>query len=419
MSRAVASTPFAAPSRPRASAPECTEVTDGAAFHALADAWNASASAAVAPSVFLRHEWFEAAYAWRSASARLALMLHRNDGATMSVLPLVQPIDRPRSLELLTVPDTQFADMVAPSASTAVAAHAFAAALRARRDWDVLHLNYLRDDSATIRHLVPALEDTGLATHVAARGDNPFVDIGRPWADYFATRSRRLKKALKLAANRLGKAGEIRIEHVTAACDEATFQRALETTIAISAASWKQRTGNALDQPGPQAFIRSLSEAARREGWLSIWLLHLDGRPLAMEYQLACGDAIHALRADYIAECEEISPGTHLFRHLLEQLCDKGHVRYYLGPGDNPYKARWTQCGAPMLQATIYNHTLGGRTQRVLEEFAKPALRRMRDRWSGGRRDAPSPAGENVDAAAESAPSAAQDRHRPPVRKHS
>jgi len=385
---------------------ELSDVTDEASFAALAAAWNDAVAGAAMPSVFLRHEWFDAARTWCCTSARLAVIALRREERALAILPLVRPVDRPRELGLLTVPDTQFADLIVADRDATEACRAIAESLRGRSDWDVLRFDYLREDSAVVRHLLPGLRDAGLPVHVAEREGNPFIDIGRSWPDYFATRSRRLKKALNLAANRLSKLGEIRVEHVTSASDEPTLRRALDDAIAISAASWKQRTGNALDQPGPQAFIRALTEAAWQQGWLSLWLLHAGGRPLAMEYQLVHDSSVHALRADFLAECEAISPGTHLFRQLLEGLCDRGWRRYYLGPGYNAYKARWSEGVAPMRRAVVYNRTARGRLERLVEEFAKPALRRARARLlSRDDREAPAErADPDSDASAERSP---------------
>src|SRR5207249_1513434 len=100
---------------------------------------------------------------------------------------------------------------------------------------------------------------------------------------YWASRSRSLKKASNLAVNRLEKSGSVRIDRLDATVgSECERERMIDAAIGISSRSWKQRTGNSLDHRGPGDFIRALSTAALREGWLTIWLAYLDNRPIAM-----------------------------------------------------------------------------------------------------------------------------------------
>lgn len=373
---------------------DVVRIEDEAQFAALADTWNAIARASLPTHVFLSHEWATAAWAWRRLECSLALLVLRDAASVVAVLPLIRPNASPRRLELLTVPDTQFADLIVAGSHATEAAEAFAAALALARDWDVLGLDYLQPEGTIVRHLVPALLRHGLHGGVEQRGSNPFIALDGSWEGYFAARSRRLKKAINLAANRIRKAGTVTIELVDGHAGDVAVQRAIDTAVAISAASWKATTGNSLDQPGPQAFIRTLSEAARQRGWLALWLLRLDGRALAFEYQLIADGLVHALRADFLAESGDISPGSHLFRELLETLFDGAHVRYYLGPGDNPYKARWSDQGEPMDRATFHHRTLRGRIGWIWSRRIKPPLRRLRDRLH--RNDDRPPAGGDV-----------------------
>lgn len=371
-------------------------VTSAADFVALEERWNALASRSVPSSVFHRHEWYNAAWAWRQLNSTLTVLVAECDGTLVGILPLIrseQGRDRVRRLELLTVPDTQSTDLiVSPDDGERVAA-TFAAELERRRDWDVLRLDYLDPRGAACRFLLPALANAGLRVADSHRGGNPCIALEGAWSDYYNARSRSLKKSVNLASNRLRKAGAIRIEWITSGqVEQARFEQALDAAIEISGRSWKRETGNALDQPGPRAFIKALSQAAFRRGWASIWLLFIDERPLAMEYQLIHDGDVHALRADFDADCTDISPGAHLARHLLERLFGRGWHRYYLGPGDNPYKRRWTLEEAPLKRAIAYNRTWRGRATWLREERVKPALRAVRDRFRrGSASDPPQP----------------------------
>jgi CelD/BcsL family acetyltransferase involved in cellulose biosynthesis len=334
--------------------------------------------------VFHRHEWFSAAWAWRRLDSRLSLLVAWEKGKVVGILPLIRPErgHRERRLELLTVPDTQLADfIVSPEAAEPIAA-VMATELARLGDWDTRRLDYLNPEGAASRFLVPALTRAGLRVGARESVGNPFVGLEGAWDDYYNARSRGLKKSINLAANRLRKAGDVRVEWMNSEnCDPSRFESALDTAIDVSRRSWKRSTGNALDQPGPQAFVRTLSEAAYRRGWASIWLLFVDDRALAMELQLVHHGDVHALRADFDAGCTDISPGSHLARQLLERLFGRGWRRYYLGPGENPYKRRWTLDEEPLTRIIVYNRTWRGGVAWLREEWAKPRLRAIRNRF--------------------------------------
>ncbi len=358
-------------------------VADYPDFLALRDDWNILAADR---SVFLRHEWFDAAWQWRKqeSATRLAVLCVRRGPLLVGILPMLGRIERTggmvrRVLEFLTVPDNQSCDILAAEEERAAVADALARALAARRrDWDVLRLTYLPDHAFAQMELPPALERHGIAATVAESSGNAYVTLTNGWNEYYAGRSRSLKKACNLAANRLNRAGDLRIDWLAPGADPTPAPVLLDAVVQVSAQSWKRDTGNSLDQPGPQAFFRRLSELALKEGWLSVWRLTIDDKPIACEYQLIFAGRVHALRADFVEEHDELSPGTHLNRHLLEQLFGRGLQRYLMGPGDNPYKKRWTDLAEPLFRLDAYSPATRGRLAAWWDLRLKPALRRLK-----------------------------------------
>jgi CelD/BcsL family acetyltransferase involved in cellulose biosynthesis len=348
-------------------------------------AWNALVARSASQSVFLRHEWFDAAWQWAGASSGLQMLCAFSGDELIGVLPMVRQsapagTGNARVFAFLTVPDTQVCDAIVAGDAREATASALAQGLwAARGEWDVLRLSYLPAGSIAAGPMRAALEAKGFRAVTTEATGNPFVPLDTSWDAYYATRTRSLKKAVNLAANRLKKAGEVGIERIGAGSPEAA-ERFLATCIDISSRSWKTRTGNSLDNPGPQAFIRRLTQLARDEGWLSMWLLTLDGKPFAMEYQLVADGDVFALRSDFDASRDDISPGSHLSRVLLEQLFSESNGRYYMGPGENAYKYRWTEQVAPMSQMTVYGTTLAGRLIAGWELSLKPVARRIRER---------------------------------------
>jgi CelD/BcsL family acetyltransferase involved in cellulose biosynthesis len=285
-----------------------------------------------------------------------------------------------RELSFLTVPDTQACDVIVTEGGEAAACEVFAKELARRRsEWDVIRLAYLVPNSVAASMLRDALTREGFATRLDLVDVAPFIPLTSTWAEYSAMRSRRLQKAENLDAKRLKKAGEVRVEWLAPGTGEsADRDRFLDRAIGVSTRSWKARAGNALDSTGPQAFIRRLSDLAHQRGWLSIWMLSMNDRPVAMEYHLHANGFVYALRSDFDDEFQKISPGSYLRRCLLEHFFGRGLERYYMGPGFNAHKHRWTDQAETVENLIVYGHTLVGRCLAAWETTLKPLAKRLR-----------------------------------------
>jgi CelD/BcsL family acetyltransferase involved in cellulose biosynthesis len=370
---------------PRNEAVVVARLADWSAFEALRAEWNALAAECATPSVFLTHEWFDAAWQWKGRESSLYALCARKAGKLVGALPLVRSVRPSRSgnrrvLEFLTVPDTQLCDLLVLPGERRAVVERFASALaQSQREWDVLDLGYLPEGSVTQADLVPRFRERRHRVLVEDGGSNPYIDLDGAWDAYYATRSRSLKKANNLAANRLAKAGEVRIDwHEPGTVAAAQVPGLIETLVSISGRSWKRETGNSLDNPGPQAFIRQLSALATQRNWLSVWTLGLNGTPVAMEYQLVFDGNVHALRSDFDAALGEISPGSHLNRQLMERLFGGRFGRYYMGPGENAYKLRWTDRSEALHRATVYARTARGHLAAAVDLQLAPLVRRLR-----------------------------------------
>jgi CelD/BcsL family acetyltransferase involved in cellulose biosynthesis len=358
-------------------------------FRALRESWNILTNAA-SGAIFLQHEWFDAAWAWRKDDASLFVLLAWDGKSLTGVFPLIRVREKRglvtiRRLELLTVPDTQFCDLIAAPENRGRVTAAFCVELdRRRSQWDLLLLRYLDENAVALHALRAGLSERRYTCEVQTQDRNLFVSLANSWDSYYTTRSRSLKKANNLASNRLKKAGAVTIEWLTGpTIGEPALEDALEKAIDISRRSWKQGTGNSLDRQGPGAFIKTLTAHAARRGWLSLWLLNLDGKPVAMEYQLVDGANVYALRADFDSACEEISPGSHLMRTLLESLFGRSLQRYYMGPGQNAYKTRWTEEGETLQQLSAFSRTWRGRFVHIVEEVLRPRAGAARSALAG------------------------------------
>jgi CelD/BcsL family acetyltransferase involved in cellulose biosynthesis len=345
-------------------------------FQALRDPWNRLARETDPASVFLRHEWIDAARQWPFPGDRLLILAFWRGDQLVGACPLRlatrrQGRSRVRHLGFLRVPDTQECDIPMAADYRRAVVQGLSRWLRQTKGWwDILDLNGFRPSSPTPELLFPALRRAGLPVARRAPERNSRVDLDGDWETYYRGLGRRLKKNNNLVANRLQSQGEIAIHRGS---DEA----AVEKAVTVSARSWKKARGVSLDEDGPRAFIQRLSAHAERLGWLSVWLLELNGKPVAMEYQLTYAGRVHALRGDFDQAFDELSPGSHLQHRLLAELFGDPDARTYLmGPGDNAYKRRWTDQGEELTRLRAWSPSLRGRWRHFLDQGVAPLARR-------------------------------------------
>lgn len=364
-------------------------VDDEVGLRELEAGWNALADQA-GGSVFMRHEWHSAAWAWRRLDAELFIVCaYTHEGALVGLLPLIRPRSGSvggRVLEFLAVPDAQWCDVQAEPAWAGLAGEALAhALLECASQWDVLRLDRLAPDSLLQRFLLPALKACDATWRLEADDCNLYVDLSGSWDDYHRERSRKLRKAFNLAANRLARIGGVEVEQVDfRERDIRRVHASFEDAVDVSRRSWKHATSTGLEYPGPLAFMRQLTDVAFAQGWLSLWLLRINGQAVAMEYQLVHRRCAYALRADFDESYQHASPGTYLNREIIRRLFDGAHDRYYLGPGRNAYKKVWSVTGEPVYSAAVFAPTARGRAL-ALWSGVKPTLRMLRNRIAAGR----------------------------------
>jgi|GEM_PF-90223 len=371
-------------------------------FQALKTAWNALAQwPGQDGGVFARHEWFDAAWQWSADHAHLKILVARADDALVAVLPLMCVAERKysvslRTLRFLTVPDTQRCDIVCAPPLAQAAGRALAEALLARQqEWDVLALDFAPVDAPALSALLSHLQEQGLHYHRESYGTNWSIDVRGAWDLYYNTRARALKKANNLVDNRLQQAGQVGLQWQRAGCLPTSADTVMTQVAQVSTASWKSGNGNALDHPGPRRFLQRLTEHALREQWLSLWLLTLNGRLVAYEYQLQYQGRVHALRADVVEGLDaSLSPGSWLHFNQLQQLfADAASQLYCMGPGGNTYKLKWTEGGEVLLRHIVAGRSWRARWYALLEWKIKPPLRTLRDRYVAK----PSPEGRGAD----------------------
>ncbi len=358
-------------------------ITTLEAFESLAPVWQAVAAESGQTSPFLSHEWFGCCWRAAGTARRPEVLLVEDTAGPVGLVPLVRwsgdlhgmPA---RFVGMLDAPDSPFVDWLCLG-SPEPAIEAVMTYLAEREDWDVLALNGLPAAAATVKALESWLPGR-FRSHPLGVLRSPYLTVSGSWDDFWAKRSQRFKKTIRNVSNRLTKTSAvIAEEHRDVRSDGAVFAELLD----VSRRSWKAPRHVALaTMPRMAEFFAELTERASAREWLRLWILRLDGRAVATEYQLEDGGRVHALRAEFDGSLlEELSPGTHLNAEIVRTLFGRPGVHEYdMGPGENEYKARWASGTHETVGLHVYRPGMYGATLYTLEGRALPALRRLRAR---------------------------------------
>jgi CelD/BcsL family acetyltransferase involved in cellulose biosynthesis len=357
-----------------------SRVTDAAGFRALATVWTDLIARAGHVSPFLTHEWFSCCWDAVQPDRRPEVVVISEGGDPVALVPLMSWTERVRGLPVRTLgfleaPDSAELDLLSVADPRGVVS-ALLDHLAVRSDWDVILLKKLAAGSPTLK----ALEEIGPARFPMQRLAplaSPYLAVAGDWESFFRGRSQRFRKTVRSVQNRLERAGRVAVEeHTNIDPTSAVFREVVE----LSRRSWKADRGVAIStMPRMLGFFEALTRRATDRGWLSLWVLRLDGRIVAMEYQIQSAGVVHALRADFDAECAALSPGSHLNHLIARALFERGGVHEYdMGPGDNEYKLRWATGTHQRARLRLYAPRFYPRLLWGLEARVLPALRALR-----------------------------------------
>lgn len=310
-------------------------------------AWNELLAASASRTVFLTREWLQAWWDVYGDAGELMLLVCLEDGGSVvGVAPLfrtrrrVGPGWSVRVLRFLgdDAGDSNL-DLIVREGLEVAAVRALADYLEAARsEWDLLELNHVPAESAVASVLARELAARSWRG-VAREAPRRVIGLSETWEGHVRRLSKKMRRAATYQVRHLERLHYVRLCRCGTAAELSRF---LEEFFRLHTERW-QRRGEAGNFSLPLR-RRFYAEAARRlqvSGWLDLWLLHVDGRPVAAEFGCRYGDTYSLLDGGFDPEYEKLSVGVVLTALVLRRLIAEGVRWYDFQEGDESYKARW------------------------------------------------------------------------------
>lgn len=324
----------------RATAQKASVLTDADELAALDEEWTALAELRCNP--FVSPDWF---WAWlRNCGSRdrpFVPVLCTAEGRLLGLIPLVASARM--GMRALAFAGAEFGDYFHPAAADVdevVTARAAAVLLAERRqEWSVLVADYADDRSHWIAAL--AASETKPMKIIPYHGRvsklRSVVLSGLTWDDYLASRSSNFRSQLGRKERGLARDHEV----IYRSTDARSLSVDMETLFDLHARRWAQGRSTIFSTPARRAFHQDFARAALARGWLRLWLLEVDGAPIAAWYGWRLGNRYLYYQAGFDPIWATHSPGLLLLAHTIRAAIEEGAATYDMLLGDEAYKARF------------------------------------------------------------------------------
>ena len=346
-----------------------TIIRTGAEFTAIEDQWNDLLANSDANYVFNSHLWLSCWLNHFTDSNGILIVLVHDGNKLIAAAPLAIRRGRirfvsVRELSFLENDETGRSDMIfrrdvdVDSVTEAI----FERVLNeSRSKWDIVKLRNIPKKSKTPKAIARILSRKRLLCGINTSTRAPYLIIDTKWDDFLNSKTKHFRKKIRSTINKVKSSGKAVVIKVKTFEE---FESNLDSLRQISANSWLAEAGlDMFSNKQRESFFIELTRNASKCSSFNIWMLKIDDVPIAFEYHLRYLDSVHALRACYSHQYENISPGFYLECNILKQQFSKVEqqpVIYDLCSGEQLYKKRWTFKSQEHLSMLAFRKNLKG-----------------------------------------------------------
>jgi CelD/BcsL family acetyltransferase involved in cellulose biosynthesis len=319
-------------------------------------------------NIFSSWEWNSLWWLHFGRGRRLLTFAHRDDGRVAAIVPLYGWRERP--LRILRFLGHGHGDLLGPvcPGDPKLAADTLRAALE-RSDFDVFVGDWLLADENWSDQLGGRiLRETGY----------PILRFeARSWDEFLASRTRSFRKDARGEVRKLQREHDVRFRMTG---DGASLESDLDTVFHLHRARFGAHEDCYFCGEN-EAFQREFAAAALERGWLRLWILEVNGRPVSTEYGFRFGRSHFAYQTGREPAWDRSSVGSVLEAHAIRHALEEGAEEYRLLQGNESYKYRYAT-EDPELEAVGVSGSSLGRialgataTLRRVKPFASLAKR--------------------------------------------
>ncbi len=356
---------------------ECIESIES--FMDMADEWNGLLERSSANSLFLTHEWLS--NWWRSyheSKNTLMVITIRENGILIGAAPMMVSCAKRYGLSFKKIsfigdPTWTTGNFIIIGKKDVVLSRIVHYLIELK--WTVMELGCLPEESKAISTVEELFGKSSIKYSKLSSANSPYLSIDSDWDTFYAERSTRFKKALRNKQNKIKKTGNTEVSLYSTAAE---LKQIISSVMELARKGWKHQINNSIaSENGNNRFYTALTDDSKGHHNVNIWVLALDGTPVAYEYHIKYDNITYGITADYDTEYRNLSPGSILDFNIVKSKFEEPDSVYDLGCGDSFYKKNWTKEANRYVNIVAYNNNLCGRLLHLIDTKISPAVKRL------------------------------------------
>jgi CelD/BcsL family acetyltransferase involved in cellulose biosynthesis len=206
----------------------------------------------------------------------------------------------------------------------------------------VVTLSHWLTRSAEADGMVTQLEMSGWQVKRSMIESCPYITLrGHTWESYLDSLGANHRYNFTRRLKNLRKVGVVEFDVVE---KEDQRRDALQAFMALHAVAWQERGGSQAMQTSRElAFHDAFTRTALERGWLRLFLLRVNGRPVGALYGFRRGPRFYFYQSGYDPAWRKHSVGLVTMGLAIKQALAEGAEEYDLLHGTEAYKFRWAK----------------------------------------------------------------------------
>jgi CelD/BcsL family acetyltransferase involved in cellulose biosynthesis len=322
-------------------------ISDARGFAALKPEWDDLLKASASDCLFLTWEWLHTWWNHLAENRQLSILAIRNEGELIGIAPFAR---RPGSfsaghplpiLEFLGTGQvgSDYLDVILRKGWEEQATSELAWHLTKERT--MFRWTNLSGGACMAEDVASRLGRSGWSVTDTKINLCPYISLeGKTWESYLAELGSEHRYNFQRKWKRLNRDYNVSFDQVST---EAECRESIDLVIEQHNLRWRDRGGSdAFHTPGLVAFHREFALLAFKRGWLRLFVLRLDGQPVACLYGFVYGGTFYFYQSGFDPAFDKNSVGVITMGLAIKGAIEEGANKYDLLHGNEAYKSRWS-----------------------------------------------------------------------------